>query len=240
MRCLRCLECNKPLINKRADALFCNTKCRVAYNRKKKSCPGAKKKKKKKTILSLCDYSGNWIKPYRESGYNIIQVDLKHGQDVRLLELPETPIYGILAAPPCTCFSNASNAVKWTDQDMQQALSIVDACLRFVAVADPVFWALENPIGKLRRYLGEPAFYFDPCDYGDFGEAYPKRTCLWGKFNNPKPQNRLEPLKPEKNRHSIDVYLKKQGIPIGRYERRSTVRSLTPLGFSHAFFEVNQ
>lgn len=35
-----------------------------------------------KTILSLFDYSGNWPKPYLDAGYNVVQVDIKHGQDV--------------------------------------------------------------------------------------------------------------------------------------------------------------
>jgi hypothetical protein len=39
-------------------------------------------------ILSLCDYTGEWSKPYRDNGYDVVQVDLAHGQDVRLLELP--------------------------------------------------------------------------------------------------------------------------------------------------------
>ena len=40
-----------------------------------------------KRILSLYDYSGNWSLPYREAGYEVVQVDLKRGgQDVRLLK----------------------------------------------------------------------------------------------------------------------------------------------------------
>lgn len=30
-------------------------------------------------ILSLCDYSGSWSQPYRDAGYEVIQVDLQWG-----------------------------------------------------------------------------------------------------------------------------------------------------------------
>lgn len=30
-------------------------------------------------VISLCDFTGEWPRPYREAGYNVIQVDLKHG-----------------------------------------------------------------------------------------------------------------------------------------------------------------
>lgn len=62
-------------------------------------------------ILSLCDYSGVWSKPYEDDAYDVVRVDLKHGGDVRLLEHPGRPIHGVLAAPPCTVFANAGGQV---------------------------------------------------------------------------------------------------------------------------------
>lgn len=51
-------------------------------------------------ILSLCDYSGAWSKPYADAGYEVVQVDLQHGSnDVRLL-CREDDVHGILSAPP--------------------------------------------------------------------------------------------------------------------------------------------
>jgi hypothetical protein len=55
------------------------------------------------TILSLCDYSGIWSKPYKDAGYYVIQIDIKHGDDVRLFPYPGE-VYGILAAPPVYSF----------------------------------------------------------------------------------------------------------------------------------------
>jgi hypothetical protein len=134
------------------------------------------------TIVSLCDYSGVWSRPYEEAGYDVIRVDLKHGQDVRLLKLPNRPVHGVLAAPPCTVFANSGARWPRSDDEMREGLSIVDACLRFIVATDPLWWALENPTGKLKHYLGPPAFTFQPNDYGD---PYTKRTCLWGKFVPP-------------------------------------------------------
>lgn len=179
-----------------------------------------------RTILSLCDYTGNWSRPYEEAGYRVVRVDLKNGGDVRLLEFPGQ-IHGILAAPPCTMF--ASSGARWTrtDEQMIEALSVVDACLRAVAVCRPAWWALENPVGKLSRYLGPPAMRFDPWQFGRMtGDAYTKRTCLWGQFTppvwdstQPKEGSRMHRLPPS--------------------EKRAELRSATPLGFAYAFKEAN-
>ena len=39
----------------------------------------------------------------------------------------------------------------------------------------------ENPMGFRRQFLGKPAFTFNPCDFGD---AYTKKTDLWGYVKN--------------------------------------------------------
>lgn len=161
------------------------------------------------------------------AGYRVKQVDLKSGmsQDVRLLKFPSS-VYGILAAPPCTIFAASGARWKRTEAELTEALSIVDACLRLVALCSPHFWALENPIGNLKDYLGDPVWYFDPCDYGD---PYTKRTCLWGNFNKPKPC-RVDSIEGSK------MHLKYGG----KSERTKILRSTTPIGFAKAFFEVNQ
>jgi len=180
-----------------------------------------------KWVYSLCDYSGEWIKPYKEAGYPTMQIDLKFGYDVRLLTVPDCFVWGVIAAPPCTVF--AGSGAKWralrATSEVLEGLSIVDACLRFIYATKPEFWALENPVGWLKDYLGEPQLYFDPCDYGD---PYTKRTCLWGKFNMPV----KNPVVPS------------QGSKIhlcwgGRSEHTKTMRSLTPPGFARAFYDAN-
>lgn len=187
-----------------------------------------------RTILSLCDYSGNWPLPYKEAGYNVVCVDLENGQDVRLLPWPGK-VHGILAAPPCTVFANSGARWPRTPQEMLEGLSIVDACLRLVTACQPAWWALENPIGKLSRYLGEPAFRFDPCDYGD---PYTKRTCLWGSFTPPVPDSMFVSQKsvPPVRVCSQGSWVQKLG---GKSARTKRARSTTPLAFARAFFECN-
>lgn len=179
------------------------------------------------TILSLCDFSGSWSSPYREAGYEVIQVELKHGQDVRLLLKPAGPIRGILAAPPCTHFAR-SGARHWRvkgEPKLLEGLSIVDACLRLVTVCRPEWWALENPIGRLKNWLGEPVYKFDPCDFGD---PFTKRTWLWGNFTPPMPI--LSPACAAVAPTMGDITTKKLS---------TATRSVTPPGFSKAFFDAN-
>jgi hypothetical protein len=84
----------------------------------------------------------------------VLRVDLEHGQDVRLFELPKKPVHGILAAPPCTVFANSGARWPRTDDDMREGLSVVDACLRIVVATKPLWWVLENPAGKLKPVPG--------------------------------------------------------------------------------------
>lgn len=185
-------------------------------------------------ILSLCDFTGNWSQPYLDAGYDVVRVDLQHGGDVRLLEKDQKPVHGILAAPPCTCF--ASSGARWerTDADMVEAISVVDACIRLAwAHRDTLrWWALENPIGKLVRYLGKPLMRFNPCDYGD---PYTKRTCLWGSFTPPMPLMIGKDLSVTPTEGS-----KMHTQYGGKSQATKNARSATPMGFAKAFFEVNR
>ena len=109
------------------------------------------------TILSLCDGHGSWSQPYVDDDYDVIRVDLKMtGEDVRLFKLPSKRIWGVLAAPPCTVFAGSGNRWERTDDEMREGLSVVDACMRIIWAAQPRWWCLENPVGKLQMYLGPP------------------------------------------------------------------------------------
>jgi len=52
----------------------------------------------KRMILDLCGGTGAWSRPYKEAGYNVLNITLPE-HDVRLYKPPEN-VYGILAAPP--------------------------------------------------------------------------------------------------------------------------------------------
>ncbi len=177
-------------------------------------------------ILDLCGGSGAWSKYYKEAGYDVRLIDLS--DDVRLIEKADYTVYGILAAPPCTHFSG-SGARWWKEKGTEallDGLSISDACLRAVVIYSPVFWCLENPVGRLTKYLGKPVMYFNPCDYGD---PYTKKTALWGNFNVPK-LNKVEPVSQKNN----PIWNMSPGNDRGK------LRSITPPGFAKAFFEANQ
>jgi hypothetical protein len=177
------------------------------------------------TVLSLCDATGAWSQPYVDAGYDVRRVDLSNGCDVRLFQALPYPVRGVLAAPPCTDF--ASSGARWWpgkgEQALFDALAIVDACLRVIAVHRPMWWVLENPVGRLRDYLGAPRMAFDPSDYGD---PYTKRTLLWGDFREPamRPVEAVEGSKMHRLPPSPD---------------RAALRSVTPGGFARAFFEAN-
>lgn len=186
---------------------------------------------KGRIILDLCGGSGSWSAPYKDAGYDVRVIDPKADSgDVRLFEFPG-PVHGILAAPPCTDFSG-SGAQYWAEKNEDgrtlASLSVVDACLRIVTVCNPTWWALENPVGRLRRWLGPPAFSFNPCDFGD---PYTKRTLLWGRFNPPT----KTPVPPVRA-CSQGSWIQKLG---GKSERTKELRSITPPGFARAFFEAN-
>ncbi len=179
--------------------------------------------------MDLCGGTGAWSRPYAEAGYDVRVITLPE-YDVRLYTPPEN-VYGILAAPPCTHFSG-SGAQYWPIKDSDGrtlgALKVVIACLRIVAQARPVWWALENPVGRLGRWLGPYQMTLQPCDYGD---PYTKRTCLWGRFTSPE-KRPVEPVKV----CSQGSWIQRLG---GKSERTKRLRAITPPGFAKAFFEAN-
>lgn len=185
-------------------------------------------------ILSLCDYTGTWSDPYRNAGYTVVQVDLKHGQDVRLVEMMDRPVHGILCAPPCTHFAG-SGARWWASKGeaaVLEGLALIDACCRIVLAHRPQWWVLENPVGRLYRWLGKPRMTFNPNEYGGYlsppGDAYTKRTCLWGDFTPPI----KKPVPPTEGSKMWKLYG-------GKSDNTKEKRSETPKGFAQAFFESN-
>ncbi len=193
--------------------------------------------KKDRIILDLCGGTGSWSKPYKKAGYDVRLITLPQNDVVKYE--PPVQVYGVLAAPPCTHFT-VSGAQFWEQKDKNGRtdfdLNIVAHCCRIILATNPKFWVLENPVGRLRRWLGPPVMKFDPCDYGD---AYTKKTLLWGKFNWPYKKNQVQPeyyyYANGKKRGSY--YHVKLG---GKSERTKKLRSVTPAGFANAFFKANR
>lgn len=180
-----------------------------------------------KIIYDLCGGTGSWSKPYKDAGYDVRLIDIENGEDVRLLEVPTVKVHGILAAPPCTYFCRMRMCRgRPTDEEFIGALSIVDACMRIISVCKPEWWALENPLGYLKNWLGEPKLKFNPCDYGD---PWTKKTWVWGDFNRPMKMSPVKPIGPWIHRKRG-----KHGVAKG-----NKLNAVTPPGFAKAFFEVN-
>lgn len=181
----------------------------------------------KKIILDLCGGTGAWSRPYVEAGYDVRLVTLPD-YDVRTYRPPKN-VHGILAAPPCTHFAN-SGAQYWKLKDESgqtfESMGVLLACLNIIARCKPVWWALENPEGRIRRWLGKPSFIFNPCDFGD---PWTKKTLLWGNFNIPV-KCPVEPV--PRSQHPL--------WDLAPSPQRAMIRSITPAGFARAFFEVNQ
>lgn len=154
-------------------------------------------------------------------------------------------MYGILAAPPCTMFSRARTTAK-TPRDFENATKIVGSCLRIIWEAqftNPFalkFWAMENPAGHLSRFMGKPAFKFQPYE---FGEHYSKETWLWGMFNEPKKSpiklNHKELLQSRNNTRPLPP-IPSDYVQDGHMKPVQIRRSITPQSFAQAFYQANK
>lgn len=210
----------------------------------------------KKIILDLCGGTGSWSKPYREAGYDV-RVITWPDYDVLKVEVNDTDIiydgkflaytkniYGIFAAPPCTMFSLARTTAA-TPRDLAQGMEVVEACMNIIWQVRKyhklTFWALENPRGLLRQFLGIPALSYQPDEYG---EMYTKHTDIWGYFNIP-PKLKNKPVIP--NRVKMQLAKNNRILPQlpegyrgGKGERNQAARrAMTSPKFAQAFFKAN-
>lgn len=197
------------------------------------------------TIISLCDYTGNFTKPWREAGYKAIHVDPQREGNGTIIEMipiirkaiKSDRVAFVAGFPPCT--DVAVSGSRWfadkRDKDPQfqaKAALIAEQC-RMVGDLSGSPWFFENPVSVFSSIFGKPCYTFNPCDYTGYHphDNYTKKTCLWtgGGFVMPK-KNKDESLGPPDDRiHKA---------PPG--PNRANFRSATPMGFSQAVFESNR
>lgn len=219
---------------------------------------------KEKIILDLCGGTGSFSRPYAENGYDVHNITLPHydlfetvcdeasgtltfhNRDTGKDEVfKASEIYGILAAPTCTMFSLARTTAK-TPRDLKGAMPLVIKCLEIIWFCREqensrlCFWALENPRGLLRQFLGVPQLTFDPCDYGD---NYTKSTDLWGYYTIPKPSKRVL-TDHERELCSFDKRVlpklpEDYVMPEG-WSTTAARRSMTSTYFADAFYRANK
>jgi hypothetical protein len=219
-----------------------------------------------KVVISLCDYSGNWPRPYHEAGHTVLLYDLKHGDDLTKIDWISTPpgsdVVCIFAAPLCTTFTSTA-ALHWAKHKANgveaKCVALADACMDIIEYFNPPTWALENPRGRIEqlipRLAGKKRFEFNPCDYAGWlwphalavtaddsaedimaSNRYTKRTGIWGECVEPE----RRPLPPivftTTTGKRGSVVWKKLG---GKSERTKELRSRTPMGFARAFQSAN-
>jgi len=200
-----------------------------------------------RTLVSLFDHSGNWSRPYRENGWTVHQIDIKLGIDLFTWDyaaIGKADVIRLLIAMPCTDYAlSGAKHFQRKDNDgttaaSQQLLERVKTIIDYYeSTGILASWTLENPMSRihtLNPWLGSIALQFHPCDYAGYdpvpdNSRYNKRTWLWGKFNNPIVKH-LAPLQKE------NPGWRSLG---GKSERTKELRSITPLGFSYAFYEAN-
>lgn len=215
-----------------------------------------------KLILDLCGGTGSWSKPYRDAGYDVRVITLPHYdlfetvERERVLEfynhttgkteiVNADEVYGILCAPTCTMFSLARTTAK-TPRDLASGMRLVKKCLEIIWFcresneSQLKFWALENPMGLLRQFLGRPLFTFSPEEYG---ECYTKNTDIWGYFNIPKKKpykmTEGEKLLSARNNRVLPELPEDYVMPTG-WNRQAARRSMTSSKFAEAFYKANK
>lgn len=203
-------------------------------------------------VLSLCDRTGNMVRPWAAAGYDCVCVDVAHSirrdaerdgiryvwGDVRCW-WPETldGVAAVFAFPPCTdlAVSGARDFQRKGLTRLIDALTLVEACRRICVAAEErgALWMIENPVGRLNTLWRPPDYQFDPADFAMYApdpaaEAYTKRTCLWtgGGFVMPE-------------RRAVVPVLGSMMHTLPPSADRADRRSETPRGFAQAVFEAN-
>jgi hypothetical protein len=204
--------------------------------------------------VSLCDLTGNMVRPWVDAGYHAVLVDPQHvisHQEGRVTKLAKTvdgampflsdlfrdfAIAAVFGFPPCT--ELAGSGARWwagkrTADFMFQAkaVAVAEQC-RTIGRLSGAPWFVENPVGALSRVFGKPSHTFHPADYSAWEPAdnYSKRTCLWvgGGFVMPQPARDASLGHPDDRIHKA-----------APGPERENFRSATPMGFARAVFDAN-
>jgi len=148
--------------------------------------------KKMNILIDLFDHSGNSAKPYREAGWHVIQIDIKHGVDILTWDYKKEitravndnwsystpPKIGLLSAVPCTDYA-LSGAKHFAEKDADGRTAKSDLLVDKVYeikmfVQDHwslSFWKIENPRSRIHtrhKWLGKITHKFNPCDYAGY------------------------------------------------------------------------
>lgn len=198
-------------------------------------------------VVSLCDRTGNAVRPWTDAGYTAVTVDRQPApqESGRFHIVADVMALGdefaaqfrpavVLAFPPCT--NLAVSGARWfRDKGLAglvDGLRLVEQC-RAICEASGAPWALENPVSTLSTYWRRPDLQFDPYEFAGYApdpdaDAYTKRTCLWagGGFRLPA-------------KRPVDPIMGSKMHLLPPSDDRADLRSETPMGFAHAVFAAN-
>jgi hypothetical protein len=201
-------------------------------------------------VISICDLTGNMVRPWAEAGYECWCFDIAHSirrprqegnihfvwGDARSIKRPTNkPIVFAIAQTPCT-HTAVSGA---RDFETKGEYMLVDALVLFAAARQVCEWSgapymMENPVSMISSipHIGKPNYYFNPADYTGFelGDNYTKKTCIWAGngFVMPEPCPVHGLGKPDNRIHFASPG-----------DDRADIRAAAPMGFSRAVFHAN-
>lgn len=214
-----------------------------------------------RTVISLCDLTGNMVQPWIEAGYNAVLVDPQHegnegfesvgpyGQRIERIAgtiedamdrlgylVRNCDLSMVFGFPPCT--DMAVSGARWfktkyeADKLFQaKAVMVAEQC-RTIGRLSGAPWFVENPVSVLASAFGKPQHSFHPADY----TAYEPNDNYTKKTCLWTGGGFIMPA-PAK-----DPTL---GAPDNRIHfaspgpERANFRSATPMGFARAVFEAN-
>ena len=201
--------------------------------------------------IDLCSGTANFSIAFKNAGWEVITIDIDERcnptiiMDIRYVSLERIEMYSkkhnlkaykeimVLASPPCERYSVANH--DWPRKGILEALEIVGVCLELIVELKEKypnfrFWALENPRGRLRWFLGKPR---DTIRLADYGTPYQKLTDVWGNI----PFKMLEGSK----KHTMHLRPHKRGKDgkLKDYLRSDKkLRAKMPEGLSQAILEA--
>lgn len=203
-------------------------------------------------VISLCDRTGNMVKPWAEAGHECWCFDMQHSirkprregninyvwADIRTVRRPVSgPIAIVFGFFPCTHVTNSDARDFLTKGGglLRDTIELHDAC-KLIGEWSGAPYCIENPVGVLSSipHIGKPQHYFHPADYTAFelGDHYTKKTGLWTGNGFVMPPKAVAPqladTKPDDRIHKATPS-----------DDRGDIRSVTPMGFARAVFQAN-